>query len=162
MLEPKNELSTEAITQIAKQTKEELSHVQYYPTPDIQQAYSQYLQSFYWDYYATFTFRRIRHDGTNAVYAVWSRLPNVSRAFFAVERFKLDGIHLHALLQSASLANPQFASTPGRIQAYTTKTFGWSKVEWVGGSAGVADYCSKYVTKGNDYFFLGDKYWWKK
>lgn len=126
------------------------------------EAYSSHLSTFNWDTYLTVTFKHTRHDGTNAVNAVWERLPCLpDRAFIAVEPHKLDGIHLHALLHHRNdMPVEQFNEIPGRTQAYCTKTFGWSKASFIE-TAGVLDYCSKYVTKGNEYFYKGDPYYWK-
>lgn len=123
----------------------------------LREAYSDHLQSYEWDTYLTVTFKHKRHDGTNAVNAVWERLPFApTRAFFAVEPHKLDGIHLHALLYHPLIEN----DTPSRTQAYCTKTFGWSAASWLNGSPGCAEYCSKYITKGNEYFYKGLPFFW--
>lgn len=128
----------------------------------LREAYAQHLQSFPWDTFLTVTFKHTRHDGTNAVNAVWQRLPGFcDRAFFAVEPHKLDGIHLHALLHHKDCVPvEQFNSVAERTQQYCTKTFGWSRAEFIE-TDGVMAYCSKYVTKENDYFYLGSPDDWK-
>lgn len=130
----------------------------------IRQAYADHLSRYYWDTYATVTFKRTRRDGTNAVSAVWDRLPFApTRGFFAVEKHKLDGIHLHALLHHPIIGKGEEVHNdiPKRTQAYLTATFGWSKCEWVNGQNGVSDYCAKYITKGNDYFYKGMPQYWQ-
>lgn len=131
---------------------------------EIRKAYSDHLGQFAWDTFLTVTFRHTRHDGTNAVHSVWERLPLAPlRGFFAVERHKLDGIHLHALLYHSPQVfdTEAFNLIPGRTQAYCTKTFGWSKAEFIK-SEFALEYCAKYVTKDNDYFYQGLPFFWRK
>ena len=130
---------------------------------ELHEAYAETISQYDWDIYLTQTFRRCRHDGTNAVFAVHKKMEDVfgaSRAFVAVEPHKLDGLHLHALYRI-----PEWQSNlPTRIKKYEKKAFGYTNsirsMNIPPENFTVAMYCSKYVTKGNDFFFLGSPEAW--
>lgn len=126
---------------------------------ELREAYANHLMQFDWNSMLTQTFKRTRHDGTNAVNAVWIRLQpfGYTRAFFAVEPHKLDGIHLHALLRK----NYESCIDDTRVKQYCDKTFGWSVISPIRNNATVSLYCAKYVVKGNDYFYEGAPIAWQ-
>ena len=128
--------------------------------------YANYLLGFEWDAYYTQTFKNRRNDGYNATSACWSILENRlewTRGFIAVEKHRLGGVHLHALLandlmdwgntaRAISSQKKQFRAT----KKYCDKAFGFSHIESARNQATVSVYCTKYVTKSNgDYYFLG-------
>lgn len=125
---------------------------------ELHEAYSNYLLEFDWSTYATFTFKTTRHDGCNAVNAVWEKLQDyfaVDAGFFAVEPHYLDGIHLHSLLWGAEKV------PVARLARYSNKAFGWTHATGVKNSTTVAVYCTKYVVKGNDFYLKGDPGAWR-
>lgn len=126
--------------------------------PKLHEAYAQFVSEYPWDIYLTQTFKGVRHDGTNAVFAVHKKMESVfgaSRGFVAVEPHKLDGLHLHALYRFPSWES----NLPYRIKTYAGKAFGFTNsvrsMNVPPENFTVAMYCAKYVTKGNDFFFLG-------
>lgn len=133
---------------------------------DLQIQYANYLLSFEWDAYYTQTFKRLRHDSTNAVNACWHILENRlewTRGFMAVESHRLGGIHLHCLLSNDLIdySNPIRAKAElslrlSNTKKYCDKAFGFTHITTANNQATVNLYCAKYVTKGNgDYFFMG-------
>lgn len=126
-------------------------------------AYAGHLQSYPWDYFATVTFRKLHRDPLNAARRVWDAADKLgaSRGFVAVERHKLDGVHVHALLrQLPHLQVP--AKTHWR---YMSKAFGRTSVEEPRDGMAAAAYCAKYVTKdhglsGESFHYFGDRDSW--
>jgi len=128
----------------------------------IRQAYAEHLQQYPWDYFITQTFRHNVRDGLRASQSFWDILEGkfaATRAFVAVERHKLDGIHLHALTRHCFDRINERA-----LWKYLFKAEGRSKVEIprYHSQALVTWYCSKYVVKEGDYDFhyFGDKSAW--
>ena len=110
--------------------------------------------------YHTQTFAHTRRDGTNAASAFWNIIRtkmNADRAFIAIEPHYLDGIHIHSLIQARD-GFRMYAS-----KSYLEKAMGYNyivPIDKAGSKAAVNLYCAKYVTKGNDYFYFGDKGAW--
>ncbi len=125
-------------------------------------AYAEYLQTFSWDYYSTVTFRRLRRDTLAAAAAVWAVLDGkflATRAFIAVERHYLDGVHLHLLHQHYHDLGLN-AVKAYSMWLYLYKAFGRSSVEQIRGPGDVSSYCSKYVVKEEQYNFFGEPQAW--
>jgi hypothetical protein len=125
---------------------------------NIHDAYASWLTGFDWQTYATFTFKHTRHDGCNAVNAVWEKCNEVfgiEAGFYAVEPFKLDGVHLHALLWSPDTLRS------GSAHTYFNKAFGWSKFSDItSNTRAVSLYVTKYVIKENDFYLKGESGAW--
>lgn len=135
---------------------------QKYPLIDgLHDAYANWLIGFDWQVYATFTFKHTRHDGCNAVNAVWEKLNEVfdyDAAFLAVEPFKLDGVHLHGLLWTAC---PELLRL-NAAHSYFNKAFGWSQFSMLAETRlSVGLYCTKYVIKENDFYLKGETGAWQ-
>lgn len=111
-------------------------------------AYAEHLSQHSWDFYSTVTFRRLRRDPFAACAAVWSVLEkfDASRAFMAVERHKLDGVHVHTLHRHVFRGHVR----PASLWRYMYKAFGRTTVESPHDGTAAAVYCSKYVTKGKE------------
>ncbi|MBA7552048.1 hypothetical protein ES705_44601 [subsurface metagenome] len=125
-------------------------------------AYAEYLQTFSWDYYSTVTFRRLRRDPLAAAAAVWAVLDgkfSASRAFIAVELHVLDGVHLHLLHQHYHELGLQ-AVRAYSMWLYLFKSFGRTTVEAIRSSGDVSTYCSKYVSKGEQFNLFGEPQAW--
>ncbi|MBA7548535.1 hypothetical protein ES705_40996 [subsurface metagenome] len=130
----------------------------------ITDAYAEYLQTFSWDYYSTVTFRRLRRDPLAAAAKVWAVLDGkfeATRAFIAVEKHVLDGVHLHLLHQHYHEIGSQ-AVLAYSMWLYLFKAFGRSSVEQIRGFGDVSSYCSKYVVKEEQYNFFGEPQAWEK
>lgn len=126
---------------------------------ELKAAYAEHIRRFPWDFYVTTTFRRLRRDPSNAAHAVWHSLDKLeaTRAFVAVEKHYLDGVHIHALSRHALRPdmNPEWE------WKYLFKAHGRSRVEEIRDVGQVSAYCSKYVTKGDyDYYYFGDPEAW--
>lgn len=135
-------------------------------TSQLQEDYANYLLSFPWDAYHTQTFRNTRHDGTNAAIAWWHTMHNKlewTRSFVAVEKHRLGGVHLHALVYNEFIDYTEPARAAREVRAriastkkYCDKAFGFSSISEAKNQATVNLYCAKYVVKQDgDYFFLG-------
>lgn len=129
----------------------------------LQQAYADHLQAYPWDFFSTVTFRKLHRDPINAAAKVCRALERLdcTRAFVAVERHRLDGVHVHTLHRHAF--DPGISST--RVWKYFHKAFGFSTVSPPRADDTVALYCSKYVTKdnglhGESFYYFGDKEAW--
>ncbi len=122
---------------------------------ELSEAYSDLLQQYPWDYYLTVTYAIRRRDAIRAAQTLWRLLDqkfDASRAFIGAELHQLGGIHLHALTRH--LLNPAIKAIS--IKRYMEKAFGWTTCEPCRSEAQVSSYCSKYVSKGGQYFFYGD------
>jgi len=121
--------------------------------------YANYLMSFDWDTYHTQTFKRCRHDGTNAAIAFWGVLEDrlqATRGFISVERHRLGGVHLHSLVSYDLTPRGELRNTMSRVKKYCDKAFGFTNIQAPINQATVSLYCAKYVTKADgEYFFLG-------
>jgi hypothetical protein len=153
---------------------------------ELKGAYANFLSEFLWDIYITQTFRgwapggdgirynnfgkisvinKGRRDGVVAVGAVWKTLSNkfgANRAFMAVEPCRYDGIHIHGLIHI-----PEWkANMPDRIKHYCEKAYGYTNssqnMDLPLEHPDVNMYVSKYVTKGNEYFYLGGVECWAR
>ncbi len=132
------------------------------PMGEIQEAYAEYLQTFSWDFYSTVTFRKLRRDPLAAAAAVYAVLDGkflATRAFIAVERHVLDGVHCHLLHQHYHEAGFQ-AVKAYSIWLYLFKAFGRTTVEVIRSSGDVSTYCSKYVSKGEQFNLFGEPQAW--
>ncbi|MBA7537130.1 hypothetical protein ES705_29397 [subsurface metagenome] len=128
----------------------------------ITDAYAEYLQTFSWDYYSTVTFRRLRRDPLAAAAKVWSILDGkfaATRAFIAVEKHVLDGVHCHLLHQHYHEIGSQ-AVLAYSMWLYLFKAFGRTTVEAIKSSEQVSTYCSKYVSKGEQFNLFGEPQAW--
>ncbi len=142
---------------------------------EITEAYSAYLQSLPWDYFATVTFRTPRKDSIRAGNVVWKELAyqDVERAFLAVEPHESGDLHIHGLLKMPDNVFMRSDYTKADLRngrAYDLwrtvfHKFGRSKVEVINDSHAVAEYCSKYVVKQSlnqdCYNFYGQSSLWK-
>ncbi|MBA7537139.1 hypothetical protein ES705_29406 [subsurface metagenome] len=129
---------------------------------EIQEAYAEYLQTFSWDYYSTVTFRKLRRDSLAAAAKVWAVLDgkfSASRAFIAVERHVLDGVHLHLLHQHYHELGLQSVRAYS-MWLYLFKAFGRTTVEAIRSPEQVSTYCSKYVSKGEQFNLFGEPQAW--
>lgn len=137
---------------------------------DIRKAYSEYLQQYRWDYYATVTFREPRKDPYYAMKAVsgflW-RESGAGRAFLAAEPHKSGDLHIHTIMAQPIKRGYRIypgMGTPEEVWQGLFDRFGRSKVEPIRGAGDVSDYCSKYVLKGqkvaDHYSFLGPAGMW--
>ncbi|MBA7553336.1 hypothetical protein ES705_45926 [subsurface metagenome] len=129
---------------------------------EIQEAYAEYLQTFSWDYYSTVTFRRLRRDSLAAAAAVWAVLDGkflATRAFIAVERHVLDGVHCHLLHQHYHELGLN-AVKAYSMWLYLFKAFGRTTVEDIRSPGDVSTYCSKYVSKGEQFNLFGEPQAW--
>ncbi|MBA7712383.1 hypothetical protein ES703_121357 [subsurface metagenome] len=138
-------------------------------------AYSDYLQSLTWDYFATVTFEIPRRDAIRAGNSVWGVVhkAGVERAFLAVEPHETGDLHIHGLLKLSEerFSNLNYARSDlragGAYDLWRTvfKAFGRSKVELINTPYHVAQYCSKYVVKGTRhqdcYNFYGQAGLWQ-
>jgi len=83
-----------------------------------------------------------------------------SRAFVAVERHKLDGVHVHTLHRHTHRPDVAAAS----VWKFAHKAFGRSTVEFPRDGTAASVYCSKYVTKGDEsgdsFFYFGEPEAW--
>lgn len=155
---------------------------------EVREAYADFITNFDWNIYLTQTFKGSnvekmklrynnfggsktsefkngRRDGLNASQAVWTTMHKrfgASRSFIAVEPNRYDGIHLHGLFSIPGVD----AAGAQAIKDYQTKVFGFVNstknmiLETI--NPNVSMYCSKYVTKGNEYNFFGRSGWWLK
>lgn len=129
---------------------------------EIQDAYAEYLQEFSWDYYSTVTFRKLRRDPLAAAASVYAVLDGkflATRAFVAVERHVLDGVHLHLLSQHYREVGHQ-AVKAYSMWLYLFKAFGRTAVEAIRSTEDVSYYCSKYVSKGEHFNLFGAPQAW--
>ncbi len=129
---------------------------------EVSEAYAEYLQSFSWDFYSTVTFRRLRRDPLAAAAVVWACLYGkflATRAFVAAERHALDGIHLHLLHQHYHEMGRQGVKSYS-IWLYLFKAFGRTTVEAIKSPEQVSSYCSKYVSKGEQFNLFGEPQSW--
>ena len=129
----------------------------------LHQAYAQHLQNYDWDFFSTVTFKRLHRDPINAAAKVSRALDKLgcTRAFLAVERHRLDGVHVHTLHRH--IFRPELRSSS--IWKYFDKAFGFSTVSLPRAADTVAVYCAKYVTKSGDesgdtYYYYGDADAW--
>jgi len=120
---------------------------------EVNQAYSDFIQTVPWDYYSTVTFRSSRRDPIAASQSVCRAMSTLgaTRVFLAVESHKSGFLHCHAL--SRHTFNPGLR--PQSAYRYLFKAFGRTTVEPIRELGQVSAYCAKYVTKGNDYQFWG-------
>lgn len=133
-------------------------------TDSLRDVYANYLLGFNWDAYYTQTFKHKRNDGFNATSAWWNKMEGKlgwTRSFVAVEKHRLGGVHLHALvaddLQDWSNSQQAQRELEFRLKnsaKYTEKAFGWSNVSCARNQATVNLYVTKYVTKGSEEFFM--------
>lgn len=125
---------------------------------EIMEAYSQFIQSYDWDFFFTVTFRRERNDGIRAHEHVWSCLKSAGahRVFIATESGRLTGrIHNHGLF--AYKCRPVNSLGCGEMFERLHRSFGRSQVSPCRSPSATAEYCSKYVMKGlRDYDFYGE------
>ena len=132
------------------------------------EAYSSYLESLSWDYYATVTFRKPWRDTIKAHEAVWGVLHSechAKRAFVAVEkhRFPSKEVHVHALISDYDGSWRPNVLLPWDMWSKLFHHFGRTQVEAINSTADVAAYCSKYVVKSlSDYAFYGAPNFWDK
>lgn len=130
---------------------------------DIRQAYAEHLGEYSWDFYSTVTFRTTHRDPLNAASRVSRALERLdcTRAFLAVERHRLDGVHVHTLHRHTFRQDLASAS----VWKYFSKAFGRTTVESPRETTAVEAYCAKYVTKdyglgGESFHYFGDTAAW--
>lgn len=125
---------------------------------EVVSAYSEFIQSFPWDFYSTVTFREPRRDPIRAAQAVSKSLSvlGASRAFIACEQHRAANLHVHCL--SRHTFNPSLS--PSSIWLYLWKAYGRSTVETIRETSQVSSYCAKYVTKGSSFDFIGSPESW--
>jgi hypothetical protein len=136
----------------------------------IRDQYSQWLQTYFWDYFVTVTFRSPRKEPYYALQHVWHSLQNynVARAFLACEPFKSGGdIHVHGIVAGRSPGWRPEVRLPWEIWQGLFNRFGRSKVELCNSLAAVSNYCTNYILKDQsssmDYYELfGDKFAWQQ
>lgn len=133
---------------------------------ELRQAYADHIGQYTWDYYSTVTFRRLHRDPLNAARKVSMALEKLgtTRAFLAVERHYLDGVHVHVLHRDAFAARTPHI-TSGSYWKYMSKAFGRTTVEIPREGNAAAEYCAKYVTKdyglaGESFHYFGDPDAW--
>jgi hypothetical protein len=129
-------------------------------------AYSDYLQSYNWDYFLTATFRGSWRDSLKASDAVWEALYgcNAQRAFLAVEKHRYPNwnCHVHGLVSGYSPGWEPPMLLPWEIWQTLFQRFGRSQVSAVRSIEDVASYCSKYVVKRmSHYGFYGQTMFWR-
>lgn len=84
-----------------------------------------------------------------------------SRAFVAVERHRLDGVHVHSLLRQY----PHRDTPSQSLWKYLSKSFGRTSVQLPHDGMAAVAYCAKYVTKdhglqGESFHYFGDADAW--
>ncbi len=129
----------------------------------VREAYATLLESLPWDYFVTQTYRRLHRDTIHAPAAWWQSIAPVHprRAFVAVEPHRLDGIHLHTLVRFPRGAAEASLFHRLDLRRDLKAEFGITDVVRAKSTAAVANYCAKYVTKGNlNYEFYGDAASW--
>ena len=124
---------------------------------ELRNAYAQFVSDHEFNYYITQTFKHTRRDATVAARSVGQMYEyyGASHSFVAVEPHKLDGIHLHSLVN--------FPEPPpiDRLKRQSDK-YGFYNLQYLTEETfTVANYCAKYVTKGNEYFLMGSPGAWK-
>lgn len=140
-----------------KSTKEVILH-------ELAKVYSEYLQTFSWNYMATITFRNPRRDSIYNGRQIWSVLDReclLERAFFISEPHTTGFLHYHGLLALTFDPAGESLYNTRDVQAVCDKVFGRSRVESIRSNSQVANYCSKYVAKAcgdsrTEYDFYGN------
>jgi hypothetical protein len=134
-----------------------------------QDAYSKFLQLYYWEFIFMVSFRIPRSDPYYASKAVWSELRkyNVSRAFIGVEPHQSGDLHLHGLAAGNIRGWLPEIALPWDIWPGLFKRFGRSSVQAVNSPEAVSNYCAKEVLKQQsrvcDYYdFYGRKFAWQQ
>ena len=137
--------------------------------PFVRQQYSDWLQSYNWDYFLTVTFRKPRFDAYYALKDVWHCLQdqNAAVAFLVAEPHRYaHNLHIHGLASSKAGWDPAM-TLPWETWGSLFKRFGRSKVEPVNEPGAVAGYCTKYVMKSqginmaDHYQAFGSKFAWQ-
>jgi len=135
---------------------------------EIQQVYSDWLQTKHWDYFFTTTFRSPRKEPYYALNHCWHELKNhhVARAFIGVEPHKSGDLHLHGLLAGRGGGWQPEIKLPWDIWEGLFERFGRSKVEACNSQEAVTAYCAKYVLKAQSsasdhYGVYGTKFAWR-
>lgn len=123
----------------------------------IQEAYSEYLQSYKWDFFYTITTRNKYGSDITLQRSIerWAANSHVRRAFVAIENGKATGrLHSHGLIKMAGPGNyPEFSPV---LWKSAFDRFGRSTIEPIRALGDVSSYCSKYVLKGRgEYNFFG-------
>lgn len=139
------------------------------PTPNfyaaddaIVSAYAQFISEHEFTHYITQTFKHTRRDATVAARAVGGlyEILGATHSFIAVEPHKLDGIHLHSLVNLPADLAVDYQAV--RLERNSAK-YGFYNISPLRSeSFTVSHYCAKYVVKGNNFFLLGDSGAWKQ
>ena len=114
----------------------------------LRNAYSDWLQSFRWDYFLTVTFADARqpHHALTTVRSVGKvlRRHEVNRWFLGTELHLSRNLHVHGLLQAPEWANPAWRDDLNRT---LYKRYGRTSMPRVRSREAVSTYVTKYVTK---------------
>lgn len=110
--------------------------------------FGEWLDTYEWDYFATFTFAMPRKSsGIDPVKRWWGRMaansPSVSARAFIADEYHRDGerFHVHALLQSDPTAYQDYLWGSWR------KHWGRERILKFDKGRGAAFYCGKYLIK---------------
>jgi hypothetical protein len=132
-----------------------------------QEAYSEFLQSREWDFFATVTSRSPRKDNLAFIrdfrQIAHNGFPWEYRGFVAVEPHRSGMIHIHSLLYYEQPYTPGgvpwYHPDASSLQSKFNFVFGRSRVDNINSRLDVSNYCSKYILKtdrGFEYDFIGE------
>ena len=115
----------------------------------MQETYSDWLQTYNWDYFFTATFRSPRREPYYVQKHVWAELQKheVARAFMGVEPFASGDLHIHGIMSGRGGGFEPEIALPWEIWRGLFDRFGRAKVEACNSRAAVSTYCAKYIMK---------------
>jgi hypothetical protein len=132
------------------------------------QAYAEWLQGYYWDYFVTSTFRVARKEPYYALQSVWHELrkSNVFRSFLVAEPHQSGDLHIHGLVAGRGPGWEPEIALPWDMFDSLFHRFGRARVEACNNHEAVSMYCAKYLLKQQsrvcDYYeVFGSKGAWK-